>query len=204
MGNRVQPSLPDPRRRQNRRSGRSTSRPPGAGTPAFDTPRSGRPRSPPSTGNHPPRRPNRPDSSHKRTQSPASNRAGRSQRPTPKSHHHRFDHQVPQVPTESTNPWFPKRTHRHQNGHAIPSPAYPHAHHRNSRTANTHRQTGRNRRPPAARPTRDRPHHRRTNLHRLVPPRPIPQRSRLRSPGRRSPPPSLLRTTNPPPTKPTR
>ena len=64
--------------------------------------------------------------------------------------------------------------------------------------------TGRNRRSPAARPTRDRPHHRRTNLHRLVPPRPIPQRSRLRSPGRRSTTRSLLRTTNPPPTQPTR
>ena len=52
--------------------------------------------------------------------------------------------------------------------------------------------------------TRARADHRRAGIHRLVTPRPMPQRSRLRSPGRRRTPPSVFGATNPPPAQPLR
>ena len=48
------------------------------------------------------------------------------------------------------------------------------------------------------------PDHRRTGIYRLVPPRPMPQRSRVRSLSRRGTPRGLLRTKHPPPAKPLR
>ena len=82
--------LPDPRRRQNRRVGRSASCPPGAGSfPAFGSPRSGRPRSPAGTGNCPPRRSNRPGGGYNELKALVYNRARGSQRPTARSHHRR-------------------------------------------------------------------------------------------------------------------
>ena len=58
--------------------------------------------------------------------------------------------------------------------------------------------------PQLLQPVRDRPDHRRPSVHRLVPPRPMPQRGRVRSPGRRSTPPSVFGATHPPPAKPLR
>ena len=53
-------------------------------------------------------------------------------------------------------------------------------------------------------PARRRARHRRANLHRLVTPRPLPQRSSIRPPRRRRPTRSVLRAKHPPPPQPPR
>ena len=96
------------------------------------------------------------------------------------------------------------RTHRHQTSHALSSPTHTRPRHRDHRTESINRPTGELCRSPTARPARYRPDHRRADIHRLVPPTKMPRRSRVRSPSRRSSPPSLIRATHPPPTQPTR
>ena len=77
-------------------------------------------------------------------------------------------------------------------------------HRRGRRPPNEHPRARRSRRPPPARPARRRTRHRRANLHRLVTPRPLPQRSSLRPPRRRRPTRSVLGAEHPPPPQPPR
>ena len=125
----------------------------------------------------------------------------RPQRPTPGSEHHSVGHQNQQVPVGSQL-W--KRTGCYQTSHAFSSPTDQDPHHRNSRTENIHHRPGRHRRSSTTPATRRRTNHRRTGVHRLVPPPPLPHRSRFRSSSRGSTPRSLLRTKHPSPTKPLR
>ena len=126
-----------------------------------------------------------PSIGYQRTKSPGSNSTGRPQRPTPRSQDCCSGDQMLSVSTPTCNH---QRTHRHQTSHAFCSPTDPNSLHRGSRTANTHHRTGHSRRPPVARPVRNRADHRRAGIHRLVPPPPMPQRSRVRSPRRCSTP----------------
>ena len=159
-----------PGRSQNRRTGRSPSGSPGAGTPPpFCSSSSGKPRSPTSVGNHPQRRPNCPGGGYQRAESPPSNRTSRSQRPTPGPDHHRVGHQMPGVPTRISTD---QRTHRHQTIHACPIPTHQDPHHRSNRTENNYHRTSDHRRSPTTGPARRRTNHRRPGIHRLVPPRP--------------------------------
>ena len=98
----------------------------------------------------------------------------------------------------------PRRAHSHQTGPTQPRAADQDPHHRGRRPPNEHPRTRRSRRPPPAQPARRRTHHRRANLHRLVTPRPLPQRSSLRPPRRRRPTRSVLRAKHPPPPQPPR
>ena len=95
-----------------------------------------------------------------------------------------------------------QRAHRHQTGHAFCGPTHPRFDQRDSRTESINRRTGHSCGSASVGPARDRPDHRRPGIHCLVPPRPMPQRSSLRSSRRRRSPPSLIRATHPPPTKP--
>ena len=71
-------------------------------------------------------------------------------------------------------PGLRQRTHRYQTGHAFCSQTHPRSGHRDNRTENINRRTGHSRRSPTAPTVRDRPDHRRTSVHRLVTPRPMP------------------------------
>ena len=98
----------------------------------------------------------------------------------------------------------PRRAHSHQTGPAQPRAADQDPHRRGRRPPNEHPRARRSRRPPPARPARRRTRHRRANLHRLVTPRPLPQRSSLRPPRRRRPTRSILGAEHPPPPQPPR
>ena len=162
-----------------------------------------RPRSPTSVGDHPPRRPNRPSIGYQRTKSPGSNSTGR--------------------PSETNSEvsrlllWWPNATAFRlppatineltatKASHAFCSPTDP-----NSlatevaelKTTITELVTAVA--PQLLEPVRNRADHRRAGIHRLVPPPPMPQRSRVRSASRRRTPPGLLWATHPSPTEQTR
>ena len=199
-------SHPRHRGDQRRRQDRHPPRPPGsAGGPRTPRPRRptrpGPPRGAASAGDHPPRRPDGAHRGDQRTQSPHHQRARRPVRPTPRPHHRRPSRQMRRVPTAGGPT---RRAHSHQTGPAQPRAADQDPHHRGRRPPNQHPRTRRSRRPPPARPARRRTHHRRATLHRLVTPRPLPQRSSLRPPRRRRPTRSVPRTEHPPPPQPPR
>ena len=78
-------------------------------------------------------------------------------------------------------PQSPRRgARRHQTGPEVDRPADQDTHRGDRPTRSGDPPAHQRRRPPAARPARRRPHHRRPDLHRLVPPRAMPQRGRVR------------------------
>ena len=114
----------------------------------------------------------------------------------PRPHHHRPSRQMRRIPSDGGSA---RRAHSHRTGPAQPRAADQDPHRRGSRPPNQDPRTRRSRRPPPARPDRRRTHHRRANLHRLVTPRPLAQRSSIRPPRRRRPTRSILRSEHPPP-----
>ena len=117
------------------------------------------------------------------------------------AHHSSPSRQV-QRPQTSTVPRRGAR--RHQTGPEVDRPADQDTHRGDRPTRSGDPPAHQRRRPPAARPARRRPHHRRPDLHRLVPPRAMPQRGRVRPPRRGRAPRSLLRADNTPPPQPPR
>ena len=125
----------------------------------------------------------------------------------PQSPHHqraRLRDQLRGLTTAAQVAKSPRRAHSHQTGPAQPRAADQDPHRRGRRAANEHPRARRSRRPPPARPARRRTRHRRADLHRLVTPRPLPQRSSLRPPRRRRPTRSILGAKHPPPPQPPR
>ena len=156
--------------------------------------RPGPPRGAASAGIHPPRRPDGAHRGDQRTQSPHHQRARGPARPAPRPHHRRPSRQMRRVPSAGGPP---QRDHSHQTGPAQPRAADQDPHRRGRRAANEHPRARRSRRPPPAQPARRRTRHRRATLHRLVTPRPLPQRSSLRPPRGRRPTRSVLRGKTP-------
>ena len=140
------------------------------------------------TTRHPPRRPDGAHRGDQRTQSPHRQRARGPARPAPRP----AAPPPPRSPNAprsvcrrlpSTSSQPPNRPCAASRGGSRPSPRRPPS---SKNPPNEHPRARRSRRPPPARPARRRTRHRRADLHRLVTPRPLPQRSsQLRPPRRR-------------------